>query len=102
MGGVPTEAGSRGPGLRSLEYLSWSSHFRGPQPIISEQGVGDDDQFAHDSDDGDLCGFSSCAECQVFCIQRWIEADGDQGGHIERLPQGGASALDETLAAPAS
>ena len=35
----------------------------------------------------------------VFGFQVGVEADGDEGRHVERLPQGGPSAADEALAA---
>jgi hypothetical protein len=48
----------------------------------------------------DLCGFSDADEMCVFCLDVWVEAGCDEGGHVERLADVGSACVDVRLAGP--
>jgi hypothetical protein len=73
-----------------------------PAAVCFEQGVGGDDEFAHDGGDGDLGWFSGGDELLVLCFEVWVEARSDECWHVECLPHVGATTSDEALAFPLS
>ncbi|MER8396375.1 hypothetical protein NKH10_32055 [Mesorhizobium sp. M1340] len=46
----------------------------------------EDDKLSHDCGYVDFCRFSACSEALGFCLERLIESGGDEGGHVECLP----------------
>ena len=67
--------------------------------MVAQQGVGQDQQLSHDGGEGDLGRLTGGSERVVLGLQVGVEADGDQGRHVDGLAQAGASAADEALAA---
>ncbi len=70
--------------------------------MVSEQCVGEDDELSHD---GGECGFgrlSGGCEGLIFVPHGLVEADSDQGWHVEGLTQMSPAAADEALAAALS
>jgi hypothetical protein len=49
--------------------------------VVLEEGVGEDDEFAHDGSYGDLGGHSGGDERLVFGLETGVEADRDEGRH---------------------
>ena len=49
-----------------------------------------------------FAGFPAVDELGVFGLQVWVEAGGDEGRHVERLADVGATAANEGAAGPAS
>jgi hypothetical protein len=68
--------------------------------VVLEEGVGDDDEFAHDGGSGDLGGLSGGDERFVFGLESGVAADRDEGRHVDGLAQAHAAAADEALAFP--
>ena len=85
---------------KDLEYPLCAMGIFGPDPIISQQGVGEDDQSAHDGGDGDLCGLSGFEELGIEGLHTRIEPACDEGRHIEGLAEEGSAAADEGVAFP--
>lgn len=83
-----------------LEYPSWSSRFSHPQPICFDECVSKFDELSHQSGYCDFGGFSRFSEGLVFGLEVWVEAHGDDGGHVERASQVVSSALNEGVAFP--
>ena len=71
-----------------------------PFPSDAEQGVGEDDEFAHDGGDGNFCWFAGRFEPLVDGLEVWIEAAGDEGGYVECLADISPAAADEGAAGP--
>lgn len=55
-------------------------------------------QFAHASDQGDLCWFTRLAQSFVESFDDDITSAGDQGSHVEHCPHAGAAAPDTATA----
>ena len=64
-----------------------------------QECVGEDDELSHDGCDGDFGRLSGGDEGLILGFYVGVEADGDQCGHVEGLPEMGASGADEALAA---
>src|SRR6185437_1913907 len=73
-----------------------------PQDVVSDECIEDDYQLSHGGDQGDLGGFAGVSEAAVKALQGRIEADGDQGGHVEGAADAVPSAGDMTFAAAVS
>jgi hypothetical protein len=54
----------------------WSRGCGGPFSVVADEGVGEDEELAHDGDGGDLGGFSGFDEGVVFGFELRIEPDG--------------------------
>ncbi|WP_156967611.1 hypothetical protein [Methylosinus sp. PW1] len=61
--------------------------FFGPNAIIAQLCVGEDDHSAHDGGDGDLGGLPSFHEPDIASLHLRIEAAGDERWHIEGLAE---------------
>jgi hypothetical protein len=68
--------------------------------VVLEEGVAEDDEFAHDCGYGDLGGLSGGDERLVFGLETGVAADRDEGRHVEDLAQACAAAADEAHAFP--
>lgn len=69
------------------EYPLWSSNFGRPEPSFVKQGVCEDDELLHDCGNSDLAVFPLCDKGIVNMLAVGIEPHGDDGRHVERLPQ---------------
>ena len=49
-----------------------------------------------------MAGFSGGAQGVVFDFERWIEADGDEGGHVDCLSQDCPAALTVGFSTPSA
>ena len=65
---------------------------------VFQEAVHEDDEFAHDGSEGDFRWFSGGAEPGIKGFEDVVMADGAQGGHVKRLPDGTAPATDATEA----
>lgn len=65
-----------------------------------EQGVGEQEEFSHDSDDGQLSWLSCLYEALVDACEVGIEAEGDERWHEQGVAQPGASASNAGVAGP--
>lgn len=52
----------------------------------SEEGVGEDEELAHDGGESEFCRLTAFDERHVFGLQVWVEARRDEGWHVEGLP----------------
>ena len=52
-------------------------------------------ELSHDCGQGDLCRLSGFDEVSVFGLHVRVEACGDEGRHVERLADVGATAANE-------
>ena len=86
----------------ALKYPSWSRPFWGPESVGFDEIVGHDDQLSHQHGESDFGRFSCGAEGLVFGFEVWIEAHGNEGGHVKGLSQVVPSALNERLSGPVS
>jgi hypothetical protein len=73
-----------------------------PRAILLDECICDDDELSHGGGDGDFGEFSVLAEVLVEGFDGGIDADGDDGSHVERAACGYPSALDVRLSAPFS
>jgi hypothetical protein len=80
-------------GLPHAERLSVMSSGL-PWFAVSQDGIEDDDESAHASDESLLTGFAGGAQFGVVRSDDRIGTAGDQGGHIEGGAHGGAAAGD--------
>ena len=87
---------------KALEYPSCARSLWCPESICFDAFVGHDDELSHQHGDGDFGGFSGGAEGHVLCFEVWIEAHGNEGGHVEGLSEVMSAALNERLAGPGS
>ncbi len=78
------------------------NRFLAPFSLISDESVGENNEFSHDCGDGDLWWFPGCDKGVVFGLEVCIEPGCDEGGHVECLAQIGASTANEALALPGS
>ena len=88
--------------LAQYEYPLWSSWSWRPGSVGFQQSVCENDEFAHDGGDGDLCGLSGLDEAAVGFDQVRVEAAGDEGRHVERGTQPFSSTPDVGSASPAA
>ena len=65
-----------------------------------DEAIGLDEEFAHDSHQGDFARFASLAEATVEAGKGRMVLGGDQSGHVEGFADGGSAAPDFSLAAP--
>ena len=73
---------------------------RGPFPVFTDQGIGEDEELSHDSNQGDPERLSGAPECGVDLAERRIAADRREGRHVERTAQAGPSAGNHRPAGP--
>ena len=66
--------------------------------LVSQQRVGEDDEFAHDRRQGDLGGLSGREQGLVLDLQIRIETGCHQRRHVQRLTHVGAPAPDRATA----
>src|SRR5580700_7959824 len=65
--------------------------------MITDEGVGEDEELSHDRYDGDLGGFSDFDHGFVFGLEFRVQSDGVEGGHVESLSGSWAPAADGSL-----
>src|ERR1700722_12963163 len=65
--------------------------------LITDEGVGEDEELSHDRHDGDLGGFSGFDHGLVFGFEFRVASDGVEGGHVESLSGSWAPAADGSL-----
>ena len=70
----------------------------GPGSICFEQRICEDDDFSHDGGNCDLGGFSGGDEGLIFGLHIGIISGGDEGWHVECLPEDRAVAADVATA----
>src|ERR1700735_20154 len=68
--------------------------WRGPFSLITDEGVGEDEELSHDRHDGDLGGFSGFDHGFVFGLELRGQSDGVESGHVESLSGSGAPGAD--------
>ena len=85
--------------LEHLEYPWWSSGIWGPGAAVAQEGVGEDQELAHDRGERDLGCFAGGAQSLVLGLNHGVEADGNERRHVERLAQRSTAATDEALGA---
>ena len=71
-----------------------------PWPVRPDECVSKDDELSHDGCDGELWRFPRGDELLVFGFEIWVEPEGDEGRHVERVADLFASSLHEGLALP--
>ena len=71
----------------------------GPHSFGLEQRVCQDNELPHDGCDRDLWRSSGGDECGVFGFHVWVEAGGDERGHVKSASQFGAAAPDMAFSA---
>ena len=86
-----------GEGLPALEYPSWSSGFWGPISLPAQQDVCEDDELAHDGCDSDLWRLTGGDKGLILGLHVSVEADCNEGWHIEGLTKMSAAAPDKRL-----
>ena len=59
--------------------------------------VCDDSELSHDGGKRDFWRLSGCDEGLIFFFHCGIESDGDEGGHIEGLPQVSPATADKAV-----
>ena len=59
--------------------------------------VCDDSELSHDGGKRDFWRLSGCDEGLIFSFHCGIESDGDEGGHIEGLPQVNPATADKAV-----
>lgn len=69
------------------KYPLWSSWSWRPSSVGFQQSVCENDEFAHDGGDGDLCRLSGLDGAAVGFDQVRVDAAGDEGRHVERSTQ---------------
>ena len=57
-----------------------------------DHGIEDSQQFTHAGCDGDLLRLACIDQASVELLEDWVEAHGDQGGHVEGGPDGSPTA----------
>src|SRR5690242_3111142 len=75
------------------ERPSWESSWL-PRCFVPQDGIEEDDELAHASDDGELGRLSGGLEPMISARQRQITPNGDQDGHEECRPYHGSAARD--------
>ena len=55
-----------------------------PGSILTDEGIGENDEFSHDGGEGDFGLFSAGDEAVIEGFERWIASSGGNGCHIER------------------
>ncbi len=65
-----------------------------PESILSDEGIGENEEFSHDGGDGDFGLFSAGDETVVEDFEGWIVSRGGKGGHVQGASQVGSSASD--------
>ena len=65
-----------------------------PGAVVANEDVGEDDELAHDRDEGDLGGFSGGPHGLVVGPEVWVVAGCDEGAHVESGAHAGASTGD--------
>ena len=71
-----------------------------PIAVLFEQGVGQQEELAHDGGQSDLRRFPLAAELAVLRTQVRVATDRRQGRHVEKPPHPRPAALDEAAALP--
>src|SRR6202000_3301620 len=75
-----------------LEFKVW----------VFKDVVHENDEFAHDSGEGDFCGFAGLSEALIKLFEETIGMSSDQSGHVEGATYRGAATSDGTAALPLS
>lgn len=70
-----------------------------PETVLADEGVGQNQQLAHDGDEGDLGLFSGGAQASIEGSEVVIAAAGGERGHVEDAPHRGAAASDVAFTA---
>jgi len=74
----------------------------GPEAVLLDEDVGEDDELPHDGRDGDLGRLAGVAQRPVLRTEVGIAADRGNGGHVEQPPHLFPAALDEAASIPGS
>lgn len=74
-------------GMRSFASHMVPARFRVHFALISDEGIGQDQELRQTDSDGDFGMFAGAAQAIVFILEWWVEADGDEGGHVKCLPE---------------
>ena len=73
---------------------------RGPEAVLLDEDVGEDDEFPHDGREGDLGRLAGVAQRPVLPSEVGVAADRGHGGHVEQPPHLFPAALDEAASLP--
>ena len=73
-----------------------------PGLFVSDQGIEDGEQLVHGGDEGEFLVLSPEEELLVEVFDGGVEADGAEGGHVERGADGGPTAPDGLFASKGS
>ena len=69
-----------------------------PFSVLSDEGIGEDDELSCDGNVGELCGFSFSDQVVVASFHGGVESGGADGCEIEAPPDAGSAAEDDTNA----
>ena len=73
-----------------------------PGLFVSEEGVEDGEEFVHRGDEREFLFLALEDESLIEGFDGRVEADGTEGGHVQRGPDGGSTAEDGALASEGS
>ena len=71
-----------------------------PGSPVAQQGIRQNDELAHDGNEGDLCGLSGRDQLVVLRLEVAVEAHRGEGRHVDRAVQECSAALDALMALP--
>ena len=87
-------------GIASSEHPSWSRGLFDPKSVGLDERVGGFGELSHERDDGNPGGCSGLPQRGVFCFVVRIGPHRREGGHAERVAQGGPATADARRARP--
>jgi hypothetical protein len=94
-----TPGSSPGQALRSICVVRQAWGLWLPETVLADEGVGQNQQLAHDRGEGDLGLFAGGAQASIEGSKVVIAAAGGEGGHVEDGPHRGAAASDVAFTA---